>query len=162
MGGAHACGPDHCGCLDSTVSVRGADDDFPWTHGLHTALGDEFDAIAFKRRQGRFRLLSWHRPENTISGINQHDPCLARIKLLESVIECPMHQLRDGSGHFAATGAGANNHHGLKKLASTWIWCLLRLFHGHEQATTNLLGVLQDLHGWRKCAPIVVAKKGAA
>ena len=48
MGGAHACCPDHSGGLDSTVSVRGADDDFPWTHGLHAALGHEFDPIALQ------------------------------------------------------------------------------------------------------------------
>ena len=39
---------------------------------------------------------------------------------------------------------------------------MLRLFHGHQQTPTDLLGVLQDLHRRRKGAPIVVAKKGAA
>ena len=107
-------------------------------------------------------MLSRHRPEHAFTGIHQHDPRFVRIKLFEGIVECPTHQLRDRSSHLAATGAGSNNHYGLEKLTCAWIRCLLRLFHGHQQAPTDLFGVLQDLHRRRKGAPIVVAKKGAA
>ena len=46
MGGTHPSGPDHGGGLKSPVAVRGADHHFAGLHGLHTAVRQEFDAVA--------------------------------------------------------------------------------------------------------------------
>ncbi len=129
---------------------------------MDAALGQKLDPVAFESRKGRFGELRWHRSQHSVAGVHQHDPCFLGIQLFEGIVQGPTHQLRNGTSHLAAAGAGTNDHHRLQKLACLGVRCLLRLLHRHQQTAAYFLGVFEDFHRGRKGTPVFVAEISAA
>ena len=93
MGWFDSSGPDHRCRLDTNIPIWAADHNLSGSHGLDAALGYEFHAIQLKGFLGFFGELFWHRSQNPVAGVHQHDSRFLGIKLFEGTVQSPSHEL---------------------------------------------------------------------